>query len=1106
MYSFELTAHSRRFTINAFPSCAARPHFPSFDVRSLMPFTSRVGFAVAALMAAFLGVASAEEAPAPTAEQAKFFETHVRPLLANNCFKCHGDEKQNGSLRLDSRGAMLAGGDSGAAIEPGAPDASLLLEAVRYESYEMPPSGKLPDEAIDVLARWVEMGAPWPGDQGEFVRAEVEKITEEDRAWWAFQPVRDPQVPQIDDGGWAKNPIDNFIYRELAKHELTPAEEADRIALIRRATYDLTGLPPTPEEIETFLADKSPYAYEALVDRLLESPQYGEHWGRFWLDVVRYAESDGYRQDAYRPDVWRYRDYVVRSFNEDKPYDQFVREQLAGDEIAPDDPQAVTATGFLRLWVYEYNQRDARTQWEEILNDVTDVTGDVFLGMGMGCARCHDHKFDPILQEDYFRLQAFFTPILPIQDRPLFTAEQRREYEEKMAKWEAATAEIRKEIDAIEFPYRRNAIHRAISIFPEDVFEMARKPAEERTPKEHQLAELAHRQAQIEVEKIGDKIKGEERERYDALKKKLAEFDHLKPSAPATTLTVADVGPVAPPTVIPGDRQERDIPPGFLTILDSEPAKIAPPEGLPSTGRRTALAEWINREDNPLTHRVIVNRVWQHHFGEGLVATASDFGRLGEPPSHPELLDWLVQQFLENGRRFKPLHRLIMTSAAYRQLALRPAPEIARMVDPGNRLLWRMNIRRLQAEQVRDTMLMASGELDLTPGGPGVDFSRPRRSIYLKAMRNSPDPLLEAFDAPNGLNSIAKRLTTTTANQALLLFNGPWLLARAKAMKSRLEKDGAADDREFVAAAWRRIYNRPPTTSEMEASLQFLEDQARRMQAPPVSLAEDEPPAAAMPLREGQAADVSDKQDRPRLAVAENPTLPSGDFTIEAFVLLRSLYEDASVRVIASQWNGNNSRPGWSLGVTSTKSNYTPRNLILQLVTTAVEAGPTYEVIPSDLLLDLNKPYYVAASVRVDGTEQPEATFYVKDLAATDKPLHTAKTAFQGRGAYRSDSALVLGGRDGHPKSNWDGLIDDVRLSAAVLPPEQLLVNNIAALDTTIGLWRFENQPGFFADESNHDNRLQPAVSASRSGDPHAAARVDFCHVLLNSNGFLYLD
>ncbi len=1031
--------------------------------------------------ASFLPAEEPAAAPAPTAEQAKFFESHVRPLLVDNCLKCHGEQKQSGGLRLDSRGAMLAGGDSGAAIEPGAPDSSLLMEAVRHESFEMPPAGKMPDEAIETLAAWIEMGAPWPGDQGKPARTEAApKITDEDRAWWAFQPVARPAVPEVADRGWSKTPIDNFIFEKLAANELTPAEEADRLTLIRRATYDLTGLPPTAEEIDAFLADNSPRAYEALVDRLLDSPRYGEHWGRFWLDLVRYAESDGYRQDAYRATAWRYRDYVIQSFNDDKPYDQFVREQLAGDEIAPDDPNALVATGYLRLWMYEYNQRDARTQWETIVNDVTDVTADVFLGMGMGCARCHDHKFDPILQEDYFRLQAFFTPILPRDDQPLLTPAERREYEAKLAEWEAATAEIRAQIDAIEAPYRQSAIHTAISRFSEDVFSMV---------------------------KIDSKIKGEVRQRYDELKKKLAEFDPQKPPAPPVTLTVTDVGPVAPPTVIPGDRRQRDIVPGFLTLLDPNPAEITPPDAVASTGRRTALAEWINREDNPLTHRVIVNRLWQHHFGEGLVATASDFGRLGEPPSHPELLDWLVRQFLENGRRFKPIHRLIMTSAAYRQSALRPAPEVAKRVDPTNRLLWRMNIRRLHAEQVRDTMLAVSGELNLTAGGPSVDYSQPRRSIYLKAMRNSPDALLEAFDAPDGFFSTAKRLTTTTANQALLLFNGPWLISRAKAMKARVEKGGVSDDREFVAAAWRNAFGRPPTTSEMEASLEFLQDQARRTAAPASSLADEQPPAGAMPLREGQAAELPGKDPKSQLAAVAKDALPTGDFTIEAFVLLRSLYEDASVRVIASQWSGDNARPGWSLGVTSKQSRYTPRNLILQLVTTAAEAGPRYEVIPSNLLLNLNKPYYVAASVRMGGSESPVATFYVKELEGTGKPLHTAKVPFQGRGACRSDAALVLGGRQGQNNSNWDGLLDDVRLSSAALAPEELLVNNTAARGTTVGLWRFENQPGFFADESRYENRLRLSKTSNpRVNDPHASARVDFCHVLLNSNEFLYLD
>jgi hypothetical protein len=408
-------------------------------------------------------------------------------------------------------------------------------------------------------------------------------------------------------------------------------------------------------------------------------------------------------------------------------------------------------------------------------------------------------------------LQAFFTPMFPRDDVLLLTPDERREHEAKLAAWEEMTAEVRAQIDEFEQPFRESIRKSIVGKFEPDLKEMISKSPEARAPLEHQLAELAYRQVGEEGGPVDAKIKGDARKQWEELKARLAEFDQFKP-VPPKSITVSDVGSTAPPTTIPGDRQQRDIAPGFLTILDPEPAKITPPEALASTGRRTALAEWINRADNPLTHRVIVNRVWQHHFGEGLVSTASDFGHLGEPPSHPELLDWLTTRFLEDGRRLKPLHKLIMASAAYRQAAVLPHSEIRipRSIDPANRLLWRMNIRRLRAEEVRDAMLMATGELDLAVGGEGVDLSRPRRSVYLKVLRNSPDPLLESFDVADGINSIAKRQNTTTANQALLMFNGAWLLSRAKALKGRIEKEGAADDYAFTAAAWRRVFGREP--------------------------------------------------------------------------------------------------------------------------------------------------------------------------------------------------------------------------------------------------------------------------------------------------------
>src|SRR5262245_54044387 len=365
----------------------------------------------------------------------QFFEQKVRPLLVENCYSCHGPSKQKGGLRLDSLQAILKGGESGPALVPGKPDESLIVEAVNFDGLEMPPTGKLESAKVEVLTRWVTLGAPWPV-VAETSASSLPKseISDGDRGFWSFQPLR--STSELERAGcstlrpgeawsdWSRNPIDRFVLQGLLDKGLTPAPEADRRSLIRRATFDLTGLPPTPEEIATFLADQSPDAYERLIDRLLASPRYGQRWARHWLDLVRYAESDGYRQDAYRPDTWHYRDYVVRSFCEDKPYDRFVTEQLAGDELDPDNLELRVATGYLRLGTYEFNQRNVRGQWADILNDITDVTGEVFLGLSIGCARCHDHKFDPILQKDYYRLQAFFSPLQLRDDLPLATSDE----------------------------------------------------------------------------------------------------------------------------------------------------------------------------------------------------------------------------------------------------------------------------------------------------------------------------------------------------------------------------------------------------------------------------------------------------------------------------------------------------------------------------------------------------------------------------------------------------------------------------------------------------------------------------------------------------------
>jgi hypothetical protein len=1039
----------------------------------------------------FPAAVAGQDDPAAT----KLFEEKVGPLLVARCYKCHSAEapKPKGGLRLDSREAALQGGDTGPALVPGKPDQSLLLKGVSWEDpdFKMPPKDKLPAAEAELLRQWIAKGAPWSGAVAKGRKPE-KKITDADRAWWSFQPVREPALPPAD--AQCRNEIDRFVHARLKAEGLVPAPEADRRTLLRRLTFDLHGLPPTPEEIDAFEKDLSPGAYEKQVERLLAHPRYGERWARHWLDLVRYAESDGYKQDGYRPNTWPYRDYVIRAFNQDKPYDRFVLEQLAGDEIAPADPDVLVATGFLRLGIYEYNQRNAWGQWRDILNDITDVTGDAFLGLGMGCARCHDHKFDPILQRDYFALQSFFSGMLWRDDVPLATADEVAEHARKLQAWEAKTAALRAEIAAIEKPFLDNADKSILSKFLPELQAVHAKPAALRTAYDAQIYDLVQRQVIAERGLIDGKIKGPTRERWSDLMRKLAEFDREKPRDLPPGLVITDVGPVAAPTTIPGDPERRVIEPAFLTVLGSEPPKIEPLEA--SSGRRLALARWLTRPDHPLAARVMANRVWQHHFGRGLVATSNDYGRLGEKPSHPELLDWLAARLVKDAWSIKALHRLIVTSATYRRSALHPAPEAGRLKDPDDRLLWKSAPRRLQAEAVRDSMLMASGEFDSHMGGPAVDPNLPRRTIYTKVHRNTHDPLLDAFDAPETFSSMPTRNSTTTATQALLMINGRWPLERAQAFARRLRASGARTNPELVRAAYRIAFGRAPSPEELVRGVAFLEKSA------PAAKGADLPLVQAMPDRGGQAARFRSEHMEDRLCLEADPGLPSGDFSVEAVVILDSLYEDAAVRVIASQWSGKPGEPGWSFGVTSAKSKHQPRNLILQLTG---EGGT--EVVASDLRLELHKTHYVSVSVKIGETGEGGVMFYLQDLSDPEAPLRTASVRHKVTGGYRSKAAFMIGGRDGQKSHGWDGLIDEVRLSRAALPREQLLlVEGTPAGDAVAGHWTFEIEPGFFKENGG---RLKPLGRPEMPKVPGVASETglaDFCHVLLNSNEFLYVD
>ncbi len=1062
------------------------------------PISSRLPCIVATLCTVIAVQTSVTTGSEP--EEARFFELEVRPLLVEHCVKCHGPDKQKGGLRVDELGTLLTGGESGPALVPGHPELSLLIEAINYESYEMPPGGKLNDEQIEVLTTWVRTGARWPGaDPARSVRSTEATFSEEDRQFWSFQPLRDVAPPAVpEDAGWATNGIDRFILSALHDAELSPAEPAPPSSLIRRLYLDVVGLPPTPQQVDEFLSDPSDQNYFRIVDRLLESPGYGEHAAHYWLDLVRYADSDGYKADGFRPDAWRYRDYVIQAFNDDMPYDRFLLEQLAGDEIAPEDPQALAATGFLRHGIYEYNQRDAYTQRQDMLNDITDTTADVFLGLGMGCARCHDHKFDPLLQRDYYRLQAFFAGLSFRDDVPFATPSQYAAHQEQAGRWREQTRDLQAQLDALEAQKLKNAAHQALIKFPEDIQAIMHKSAVERSPYETQIAQLVELQVQEVQAQISTKFKGTEKEQWEALRTQLSAFDELRPKPLPSLRSVTDVGPTAPVVHIPGKERLGEIAPGFLSILDEGPAEIPPVPTAPhSTGRRTALARWLTRPDHPLTSRVIVNRIWQQHFGTGLVATPSDFGRLGEVPSHPELLDWLAVQLVESGWRLKSVHRLILTSSTFRQTALRETPAVARKTDPENRLLWRQNIRRLDAEQIRDSMLAITDELVPANGGPPEDSAKSgRRTIYTKLLRNQRDELLTVFDLPDRITGTSQRNTTTTPTQSLLMFNSPATLSRGQALAARLQREIPGSDDSLVRHAYSLAFCRVPTEQERARAIEFLE-------ADTPGAGGDLPTLTRIMPGTGSAALLVEglQQSPPQLNMPE--TLPAEDFTVSAVVLLESLYPDATVRTIASHWDGDTTQPGWSLGVTSTRSKYQPRHLILQLVGNSNEGPRSYEVIPSGIHLELNRPYRVTVAVRLQDTSGHGISFHVRDLSTADAPAETSTAAHRVVSGYHNSRAFAIGGRDGSTRHRWHGLIDDVHLAPLAVDVERFEPADLDQEFVLTGHWTFDDKDNPFADRSGRSRDLSSTVSLAT---PQRTRLVDFCHVLLNSNEFLYVD
>jgi len=672
------------------------------------------------------------------------------------------------------------------------------------------------------------------------------QFTPQQRRWWAFQKVVKPAVPVTKDHAWGQNDIDAFVLSRLEEKKLTPAPPADRITLIRRATLDLTGLVPTPEEVQAFVSDPAPDAFAKVVDRLLASPRYGERWARHWLDLARYADSEGFKSDETRPNIWRYRDYVVDSFNQDKPYDRFIKEQIAGDELYPEDPAALVATGFNRHFPDESNARQLMQRRQEILNDITDTVGSVFLGLTYGCAKCHDHKFDPILQKDYYRLQAFFANTRIEDHAALDSREHRTEYQRQYEVWNAQTRDIRAEMQKVVEPRLADLYKENFDKFPPEIQSAVTTAPAERTPIQWQMYYKARPQLDHSEDEAAHGLKGESKKRWAELKAELARYDAIKPAPEPVAQAMIDNGRESPKTHVLAvgvyDAYKEEVEPGFLSILDPAPAKIVPPAVVNSTGRRTALAEWLASADNPLTARVIVNRVWNYHFGRGIVGTPSDFGVMGERPADPALLDYLAATFVENGWSIKKLHRLIMLSSTYQESA-RFDPAAAK-IDPEDRLTWRYNRHRLEGEAIRDSILEVSGRLNLKMGGPGVFPPLPpgvetrggwkkdedpsesdRRSVYVFVRRNTRYPMFEVFDMPDTHESCPRRNATVTAPQALELLNNELVTDWSQSLAGRVWNDAGLTPEAEVDRAWRFVYSRPATADERKEALEFLERQ-----------------------------------------------------------------------------------------------------------------------------------------------------------------------------------------------------------------------------------------------------------------------------------------
>jgi hypothetical protein len=776
------------------------------------------------------GASAQQQAPAPTAEGIEFFEKRIRPVLVEKCYRCHSSQpgsKVKAELFLDTREGILKGGESGPAVVPGDPEKSLLVKAVRYtdEDLEMPPkeADRLTLEQVKDFETWVRMGAPDPRAADAAKPAEKPKINfEEGRKFWSYRPVSDPPVPAVRDRSWPGSPIDSFVLAGLEERGLRPVGETDRRTLLRRATFDLIGLPPTPEEIEAFLGDSSPRAFEKVVDRLLESPHYGERWGRRWMDVVRYADTAGCNSDYPIPQMWRYRNWVIDAFNRDLPYDEFIRRQIAGDLLPwktwDERNERVIATGYLAA-TRRFASSETGTQ-HLVIEDTIDNLGKTFLGLSVNCARCHDHKFDAIGSEDYYALYGIFEstryPFPGVElnkvPRDLVPLIPQEEADRILGPYKAELARHEGEVKKLET--ERADLQKVVS---DDDERRRASPGAEPSAKAGD--------ARKRLDEIRDELRRAQRKRD--------EYAKTVPVVDSAYSVWEGAKPANAKLQVRGDPKNPgpEVPRRFLEVLGGQ----ALPGDAKGSGRRE-LAEWLADPRNPLVPRVMANRIWQGHFGKGIVQTPNDFGVRGARPTHPALLDYLARRFVESGFSVKAMHRLIMLSRTYR-LASSGLPEQAK-VDPANDALWKFSRRRLEAEEIRDGMLAVSGALDRTPGGPHpfppqsgwtytqhkpfVDvYETDRRSVYVMTMRIKKHPFFGIFDGPDTNATTPARTSSTTPLQALWMMNDSFVHDQARKLAWRLIL-ARPDDGKRMELAYLLAFGRPPAAEEGRSGVDYL--------------------------------------------------------------------------------------------------------------------------------------------------------------------------------------------------------------------------------------------------------------------------------------------